>query len=69
MVKFLVDTLAISPTHSANRIGISLKGYRITIPKMLKIKWENATVTAMSFCVIIAANKAVTVVPILAPKV
>ena len=68
-VKFLDDILAISPTHSANRIGISLKGYSITIPKMLKTKWENATVTAISFCVVMAANKAVTVVPILAPKV
>lgn len=36
---------------------------------MLKIKWENATVTATTFWVARAARIAVTVVPILAPKV
>ena len=39
------------------------------IPNILKLKWENATITAIWFCVANAANMAVIVVPILAPIV
>ena len=65
---FFIDTSAI---HSANLIGISLsRGLRkiIIIPKILKNKCANAATIAVTLSVS-DANKAVTVVPIFAPRV
>ena len=65
---FFIDTSAI---HSANLIGIFLsRGLRkmIIIPKILKNKCANAATIAVTLSVS-DANRAVTVVPIFAPRV
>ena len=55
--------------HFAILMGINLIGKIKTVPKILKLKWANATVIAAIFPVAIEASIAVTVVPIFAPNV
>ena len=65
---FVIDTSAI---HSANLIGISFSnGFRkiMIIPKILKNKCAKEATIAVTLSVS-DANKAVTVVPIFAPRV
>jgi hypothetical protein len=63
---FLTATPA---NFSAMVIGTILKGHQTTIPDKLNNRCEKATMTAAKFPVTRAARIAVTVVPMLAPRV
>jgi hypothetical protein len=61
--------IAIAENFSASEMGTNLNGHQTTIPEILNNRWEKATIMAARFPVIRAARIAVTVVPILEPRV
>jgi hypothetical protein len=61
--------MAIAENFSAMEMGRNLNGHQKTIPDTLNNRWEKATMMAAKFPVTRAARIAVTVVPILEPRV
>ena len=77
IIAHFFESVATFANRVAKNIGIFLRGMNITTPKTLNIRWAKATVTptVLADCPLSAltvaseARIAVTVVPILAPKV
>ena len=61
--------MAIPANFFAREIGTILNGYKMMIPDMLNRRCEKATIIAARLPVTRAARIAVTVVPMLAPRV